>query len=111
MGCSLVAAEGFMCLIGSVVPHYIIGIALGAGVYGFFMLCEGAFKVKNDIPSYFIWVHHIGFHTYSYRVFMYNEFRDIGTFDPGAPFASGKELLDFYSFGSVDIGRDLGALI
>ena len=66
--CSLVAAEGFMCLIGAIAPHYIIGIALGAGVYGFFMLCEGAFKVKDDIPGYFIWVHYIGFHTYSYRV-------------------------------------------
>ena len=44
-----------MCLIGAVSPHYIIGIALGAGVYGFFMLCEGAFKVRDDIPPWFIW--------------------------------------------------------
>ncbi|EOD34886.1 hypothetical protein EMIHUDRAFT_363297 [Emiliania huxleyi CCMP1516] len=109
--CSLVAAEGFMCLVGALVPHYIIGIALGAGVYGFFMLCEGAFKVKDDIPPWFIWVYHIGFHSYSYRVFMYNEFEPIKEFDDSAPFASGHELLKFYSFDKVDVGRDLGALI
>jgi len=109
--CSLVAAEGFMCLIGAIAPHYILGIALGAGVYGFFMLCEGAFKVQRDIPGYFIWVHHLGFHTYSYRVFMYNEFKSIDRFDPPSPFPSGKELLEFYSFENVNVGRDLGALI
>merc|ERR1712125_206050 len=109
--CSLFAAEGFMCLIGALVPHYIIGIALGAGIYGFFMLCEGAFKVYDDIPPWFIWVHYIGFHTYSYRVFMYNEFEPIAAFDDGAPFASGAELLDFYSFSNVNVGRDLAALV
>ena len=103
--CSLIAAEGFMNLIGAVSPHYIIGIALGAGVYGFFMLCEGALKVQDDIPPWFIWVHHIGFHTYSYRVFMYNEFHTIKQFDAGAPFASGMELLKFYSFDTVDVSR------
>jgi len=109
--CSLIAAEGFMNLIGAISPHYIIGIALGAGVYGFFMLCEGAFKVQDDIPPWFIWVHHIGFHTYSYRVFMYNEFHTIEKFDAGAPFANGMDLLKFYSFDTVDVGRDLGALV
>ena len=103
--CSLIAAEGFMNLIGAISPHYIIGIALGAGVYGFFMLCEGALKVQDDIPPWFIWVHHIGFHTYSYRVFMYNEFHTIKQFDAGAPFASGMELLKFYSFDTVDVSR------
>jgi len=109
--CSLIAAEGFMCLIGAITPHYIIGIALASGIYGFFMLCEGAFKVRRDIPPWFIWVHHIAFHTYSYRVFMYNEFEPIKQFDQGAPFASGEELLKFYSFENVDVGRDLGVLI
>lgn len=75
------------------------------------MLCEGAFKVQRDIPPYFIWVHYIGFHTYSYRVFMYNEFHTIDKFDDSAPFTSGTELLKFYSMENVDVGRDLGALV
>lgn len=56
-------------------------------------------------------MYHIGFHSYSYRVFMYNEFEPIKEFDDSAPFASGHELLKFYSFDKVDVGRDLGALI
>ena len=47
----------------------------------------------------------VGFHTYSYRVFMYNEFEPIKNFDAGAPFASGMELLKFYSFDTVDVSR------
>ena len=45
-------AEAFMTVMAILVPHYIIGIALGAGVYGMFMLCEGFFIVKRDIPDY-----------------------------------------------------------
>ena len=49
---SLLVAEGFMSLVAACVPHYIIGIALAAGIFGFHMLCEGFFKVKSEIPDY-----------------------------------------------------------
>ena len=49
---SLLVAEGFMSLVAACVPHYIIGIALAAGIFGFHMLCEGFFKVKSEIPNY-----------------------------------------------------------
>ena len=41
-----------MSLVAACVPHYIIGIALAAGIFGFHMLCEGFFKVKSEIPNY-----------------------------------------------------------
>ena len=56
-----------MAVLGAIVPHFIIGIALGAGLYGFFMLCQGFFQIKSDIPPWFIWVYYMGFHTYSFR--------------------------------------------
>jgi len=40
-----------MSLVAACVPHYIIGIALAAGIFGFHMLCEGFFKVKSEIPG------------------------------------------------------------
>lgn len=45
-------AESFMMVLTAFVPHYIIGIALGAGIFGMFMLCEGFFKRKDDIAGY-----------------------------------------------------------
>ena len=56
-----------MTIMAALVPHYIIGIALGAGVYGMFMLSEGFFILRDDIPKYWIWSYYIAFHTYSFR--------------------------------------------
>jgi ABC-type multidrug transport system permease subunit len=63
-------AEAFMSLIAACVPHFIIGIALAAGFFGFFMLCQGFFIVKDDIPDYLIWGYYIAPHTYIFQLFM-----------------------------------------
>ena len=89
MGRCRYVAEGMLQFIASLVPHYIIGMALGAGMYGMFMLCEGFFVVPSNIPPcvvcgecgpltrcrYWIWGYYLAFHTYSFEIFMYNEFR------------------------------------
>ena len=93
---SLMCAEGYMAVLGAIVPHFIIGIALGAGLYGCFMLCEGFFQIRSDIPPWFIWIYYMGFHTYSFRAAVTNEFRDRGVLaDATNPlWHTGKDVLN-----------------
>jgi hypothetical protein len=107
---SLLWAEAFMCLMAALVPHYIIGIALAAGVFGFFMICQGFFKLKGDIPDYLIWGYYMAPHTYSFRVFMHNEFSNLGDLN-SLIYADGEAVLRFYFMGNVNVGSELMILV
>ena len=41
------------------------------------MLTEGFFLIKSNIRGWWIWMYYIGFHTYSFESFMYNEFQGV----------------------------------
>mmetsp|Transcript_9644 Transcript_9644/g.18978 ORF Transcript_9644/g.18978 Transcript_9644/m.18978 type:complete len:660 (-) Transcript_9644:191-2170(-) len=103
---SLLTAESMVYFVGSISPHYIIGIALAAGLNGMMMLCSGFLIVKDDIPPWLIWVHYIGFHTYELRVFFYNEFSPIEKFD-STQFPSGEAVLEFFNMEDTVVGTDL----
>mmetsp|Transcript_35388 Transcript_35388/g.45636 ORF Transcript_35388/g.45636 Transcript_35388/m.45636 type:complete len:601 (+) Transcript_35388:78-1880(+) len=107
---SLLEAEAFMALMAALVPHYIIGIALAAGVFGFSMLCEGFFKIRSEIPDYLIWGYHISPHSYTFRIFMYNEFHPIKNFE-SILYADGEDVLKFYNMKDVNVTSDLLVLL
>ncbi|KAJ0400171.1 hypothetical protein ATCC90586_000778 [Pythium insidiosum] len=71
---SMVAAESLMHLIGGVVKDGILGIALGASLFGMFMLCEGFMVPRDAIPGYWIWAHYLAFHSYAFEGFIQKQF-------------------------------------
>jgi len=107
---SLMIAECLSFLMGLIVRHYIVGIALLAEIYGIFMICEGFMIVKSKIPGYFIWLHYLAFHTYSFKGFMINEFSSIGSFN-SARFSDGKAVLEFYEVNNLEIWQIILILI
>ncbi|KAL3660400.1 hypothetical protein V7S43_014553 [Phytophthora oleae] len=101
---SLVTSESMMHLLGAAVPHYIMGIALGAGLFGMFMLCEGFMVPFAAIPAYWKWGYYLAFHTYSFESFMYEHFSNMDT--PEA-----WELLESYGMQNVDVTRNMIILV
>mmetsp|Transcript_7975 Transcript_7975/g.12645 ORF Transcript_7975/g.12645 Transcript_7975/m.12645 type:complete len:231 (-) Transcript_7975:67-759(-) len=110
---ALFVSEGLAQLVSHVVPHFVIGMALLAGLFGFFMLFMGFMLVPSDFPNWLRWTYYIGFHTYSWRSFMYGEFKG-AVFDPlesGNPFPTGDEVLEFYDILDVHRGNDMVVLL
>ncbi|CEG42369.1 atp-binding cassette superfamily [Plasmopara halstedii] len=101
---SVCFAESMMHVIGAAVPHYIIGIALGAGVFGMFMLCEGFMVPRNSIPSYWKWGYYLAFHSLSFESFVFKQFEKSTT-------REGKAILIKYGMEDVDVTWDMFLLV
>ncbi|RVW69980.1 ABC transporter G family member 11 [Vitis vinifera] len=48
---SVTVVESLMMAIASVIPNFLMGIIIGAGIQGIFMLVSGYFRLPNDIPK------------------------------------------------------------
>ncbi|GLC35641.1 hypothetical protein PLESTB_000000400 [Pleodorina starrii] len=73
---SLTVVESLMMAIAAVVPHYLMGIAGGAGIMGMFMLVCGFFQPVGELPAP-VWrypLHYMSYHSYAFAGFMHNEF-------------------------------------
>lgn len=108
MWLSLVIAEALAQLISHVVPHFIIGMALLAGLYGFFMLFMGFMLIPSNFPTGSRWLYDVAFHTYSFRTFMYTEFH--GNQNYTGQFLTGQDVLEFYEIGDVNRSNDMVVL-
>lgn len=105
---ALTIAEALAQLVSHVVPHFVIGMALLAGLFGFFMLMQGFMLVPSDFPDWLRWTNSIAFHTYSWRSFMVTEF--VGETFPNTPFPTGEDVLKLYEIEGVDRGNDVSRL-
>ncbi|GMF37139.1 unnamed protein product [Phytophthora fragariaefolia] len=100
---SLVAAENLMHLISAVVPEFITGMALGAAMFGWFILVMGLFVPGPAMPAYWKWAHHLGFLSYSFEALVFNQFGQDST-------PQGLAIRGKYIPGNVNIGHDMAVL-
>jgi len=113
---SLIFAETFVFFVGSISPHYIIGIACAAGFFGLCMVVEGFFIVFYNIGWWIRWIGYITPHRYSFRAFMRNEYGPImfnETVNGVLVTLNGTAILDFYGYNEgyvQSVGGDLGIL-
>ncbi|XP_040385389.1 ABC transporter G family member 1-like isoform X2 [Oryza brachyantha] len=73
--CTLLV-ESMMMIIAVVVPDFLMGIIVGAGVQGVMMLNGGFFRLPNELPKP-VWkypCYYISFHKYAVQGFYKNEF-------------------------------------
>ncbi|EQC30807.1 hypothetical protein SDRG_11567 [Saprolegnia diclina VS20] len=96
----LIVAESVVHVLGAAVGHAIGGIALGAGLFGQFMLCQGYLVARESIPIYWRWCHTLAFHSYVFQVLMHNEFA-----------GRSPAILIEFNLEDVDIGRCIGVLV
>jgi len=120
---SLTVVESLMMAIAAIVPHYLMGIAGGAGLLGMFMLVSGFFQPVGQLPAP-VWrypLHYMAFHSYAFGGFMQNQFA--GTdgwlcacydsaegcgpqFTPESPCTlTGQNILDYWVSGAGTLNK------
>ncbi|CAA7406515.1 unnamed protein product [Spirodela intermedia] len=113
---SITVVESLMMVVATVVPNFLMGILLGAGTQGIFMLVSGHYRLPNDLPKP-VWKYplsYMSFHFWALQGQYKNDLKGL-SFDnqsPELPRISGEYVLE--KFLQVSIHRskwiDLGVL-
>ncbi|KAL1180086.1 hypothetical protein V6Z11_A03G204900 [Gossypium hirsutum] len=76
---SIMLIESLMMVVASLVPNFLTGIIVGAGIQGIMMLVAGFFRSPADLPKPVLKypLHHIAFHKYAYQGLLKNEFEGL----------------------------------
>ncbi|XP_024992092.1 ABC transporter G family member 11 isoform X2 [Cynara cardunculus var. scolymus] len=96
---SVTVVESLMMAIASVVPNFLMGIIIGAGIQGIFMLVSGYFRLPNDIPKP-VWrypMSYISFHFWALQGQYQNDLNGL-MFDnqtPDLPKIPGEYILEY----------------
>lgn len=114
---SLTVVESLMMAIAPLVPHYLMGIAAGAGMMGLMMIVCGFFQPLGSMPKpiFRYPLSYLSYHTYAFTGFMRNEF--VGTDGWGSPpgtnvpgGVSGAAVLDYYEIMAIEKWVTFGIL-
>ncbi|KAL0384449.1 UNVERIFIED_CONTAM: ABC transporter G family member 11 [Sesamum radiatum] len=72
----MMLVESLMMIVATIMPNFLLGLIVGAGVQGLMMLSGGFFQLPKDLPTIF-WkypMYYIAFHKYAYQGLYKNEF-------------------------------------
>ncbi|KAJ6763983.1 ABC TRANSPORTER G FAMILY MEMBER 10 [Salix purpurea] len=67
-------SNSFVACFSALVPNFILGTSLIAGLVGSFFLFSGYFIAKDDMPKYWIFMHYLSLFKYPFECFMINEY-------------------------------------
>ncbi|KAB2042612.1 hypothetical protein ES319_D02G227700v1 [Gossypium barbadense] len=72
----MMLVESLMMIVASVVPNFLMGIIVGAGIQGLMILVGGFFRLPSDLPKpvFKFPLYYIAFHKYAYQGLFKNEF-------------------------------------
>ncbi|XP_009602146.1 ABC transporter G family member 11 [Nicotiana tabacum] len=104
---SVTVVESLMMVIASIVPNFLMGIIIGAGIQGIFMLVSGYFRLPNDIPKPF-WrypMSYLSFHFWALQGQYQNDLMGL-VFDnssPDLPKIPGEFILE--QIFQIDLNR------
>ncbi|KAI3931530.1 hypothetical protein MKW92_011132 [Papaver armeniacum] len=96
---SVMVVESLMMLVASMVPNYLMGIIVGAGIQGIMVLNAGFVRLPDDIPGVF-WKYpnyYIAFHRYAIEGLYKNEFEGLSfsrNQGEGSPTITGEEIIE-----------------
>ncbi|RWR92647.1 ABC transporter G family member 11 [Cinnamomum micranthum f. kanehirae] len=104
---SVTVVESLMMAIASIIPNFLMGIIIGAGIQGIFMLVSGYFRLPKDIPKP-VWrypMSYISFHFWALQGQYQNDLLGL-VFDnqtPDLPKVPGEYILE--NFFQIDLNR------
>ncbi|EYU45010.1 hypothetical protein MIMGU_mgv1a0269001mg, partial [Erythranthe guttata] len=67
-------SNSFTAFCGAVVPNYIMGTSVAAGLMGCFFLFSGYFIEKESIPDYWMFMHYLSLFKYPFESLVINEY-------------------------------------
>lgn len=72
----MMLVESLMMIVATIMPNFLLGLIVGAGIQGLMMLSGGFFQLPKDLPTLF-WkypMYYVAFHKYAYQGLYKNEF-------------------------------------
>lgn len=75
----MMLVESIMMIVASLIPNFLMGIIVGAGIQAVMMLGGGFFRLPSDLPEEF-WKYplfYVAFHRYAYQGLYKNEFEGL----------------------------------